>query len=48
MAGKIKLPHTCPKCKTAKADTEAELKEIFGYRLKDNGVTNQSQCKKCR
>ncbi|MDE1497081.1 hypothetical protein KKI95_18645 [Xenorhabdus bovienii] len=48
MAGKIKLPHTCPKCKKAKAETEEELKRIFGYRLKDSGVTNQSYCKDCR
>jgi len=48
MAGKIKLPHTCPKCREAIAKTEKELEDIFGYRTKDGGVTNQSQCKKCR
>ena len=47
MSGKIKLPHTCPKCGTV-ATTEAELKKKFGYRTKDGGVTNQSYCKKCR
>lgn len=47
MAGKINLPHTCPKCGVI-AKTESELKQVFGYRTKDEGVTNQSQCKKCR
>lgn len=48
MAGKITLPHTCPKCGVV-AKTEPELQEIFGYRTEeDGGVTNQSQCKKCR
>lgn len=47
MSGKIKLPHSCPKCgKTAK--TTKELEELFGFRQKDGGVTNQSQCKDCR
>lgn len=47
MPGKISLPHKCPKCGN-KASTEQELMSIFGYRTKDGGVTNQSQCKKCR
>ncbi|MCO4320677.1 hypothetical protein [Aliidiomarina quisquiliarum] len=47
MAGKIKLPHKCPKC-GAVAKTEPELDKIFGYRTQSGGVTNQSQCKKCR
>lgn len=47
MTGKINLPHTCPKCGVI-AKTESELKQVFGYRTKDEGVTNQSQCKKCR
>jgi len=47
MAGKITLPHTCPKCGVV-AKTEAELVQIFGYRTKDGGVTNQSHCRKCR
>lgn len=47
MSGKIVLPHTCPKCGVV-AKTESELQSIFGYRVKDGGVTNQSQCKKCR
>ena len=47
MAGKIKLPHKCPKCgKTAKI--ESELDTLFGYRTQNGGVTNQSQCKECR
>ncbi|MDH6025478.1 MULTISPECIES: hypothetical protein [Vibrio] len=47
MAGKINLPHSCPKCgKTA--HTTKELETLFGYRQKDGGVTNQSQCKECR
>lgn len=47
MSGKISLPHKCPKCGVV-AKTEQELDKIFGYRTKDGGVTNQSQCKKCR
>ncbi len=47
MSGKIELPHKCPKCGVT-ARTESELKAVFGYRTKDGGVTNQSQCKKCR
>lgn len=47
MSGKIVLPHKCPKC-GIKAKTASELEKIFGYRTKDGGVTNQSQCKKCR
>lgn len=47
MAGKIKLPHTCPKC-GATAKTESELTSLFGYRSINGGVSNQSQCKKCR
>ncbi|MGI2900863.1 hypothetical protein [Shewanella algae] len=47
MSGKIRLPHKCPKC-GVEAKTEQELEKIFGYRTKDGGVTNQSQCKKCR
>ncbi|PHM49106.1 hypothetical protein [Xenorhabdus sp. KK7.4] len=48
MAGKIKLPHTCPKCRKVKAETEEELKKNFGYREQDGGITNQSYCKNCR
>jgi predicted Zn-ribbon and HTH transcriptional regulator len=47
MSGKITLPHKCPKCGVV-AKTEPELLKIFGYRTKDGGITNQSQCKKCR
>lgn len=47
MAGKIKLPHVCPKC-GKKATTESELKELFGLRTKDGGLTNQSHCRECR
>ena len=47
MSGKIKLPHKCPKCDVV-AKTEPELVKIFGYRTKNGGVTNQSQCRKCR
>jgi len=47
MSGKITLPHKCPKCGVV-AKTEQELDKIFGYRTKDSGVTNQSQCKRCR
>lgn len=52
MAGKITLPHKCPKCgKIAK--TEVELKNEFGYRTmkeSDNSkvIRNQSWCKECR
>ncbi len=47
MSGKINLPHRCPKCgKTA--NTSQELEELFGFRQQNGGVTNQSQCKKCR
>ena len=48
MAGKIKLPHTCPKCKKVTATNEAELREKFGLRTMNDSVTNQSWCKKCR
>ncbi len=47
MAGKINLPHTCPK-RGVVAKTKEELERLFGYRTIDSGVTNQSQCKKCR
>lgn len=47
MSGKIKLPHKCPKCKKT-ATTQAELEAMFGFRTKDGGLTNQSQCKDCR
>jgi len=46
MAGKINLPHTCPKCKKTAKDSK-ELLDLFGLRTQ-NGTTNQSQCKKCR
>lgn len=47
MAGKIKLPHTCPKCGVV-AKTKEELERLFGYRTINGGVANQSHCKKCR
>lgn len=47
MSGKIKLPHTCPKC-GYEAKTLLDLIKKFGLRTKDGGATNQSQCKKCR
>lgn len=47
MSGKITLPHKCPKC-GVEAKNSAELENIFGYRTQNGGVTNQSQCKKCR
>lgn len=47
MSGKITLPHKYPKCGVV-AKTEQESEKIFGYRTKDGGVTNQSQCKRCR
>ncbi|SMF44102.1 hypothetical protein [Desulfovibrio gilichinskyi] len=47
MSGKIDLPHKCPKCgKVAK--TQKELEDKFGYRTKNEGITNQSHCKECR
>lgn len=47
MAGKIILPHRCPKC-GVEAKTEKELESLFGYRNIGGGLTNQSHCKKCR
>lgn len=47
MSGSIKLPHKCPSCGVVAKDRK-ELEEIFGLREMPNGLTNQSQCKKCR
>ena len=49
MAGSIKLPHTCPKCKKVTATTTAELEKLFGFRQTSSStLTNQSWCKACR
>ncbi len=49
MAGKITLPHTCPKCKNVKATNYDELEEKFGFRnIDEKSVTNQSWCRECR
>ncbi len=48
MAGKITLPHICPKCLKKKAESYQELEEKFGFRNVSNGVINQSWCRKCR
>lgn len=52
MAGKIQLPHKCPNCGKV-ANTEAELKDKFGYRTMETSpgnkvIRNQSWCKECR
>ena len=49
MAGKINLPHTCPKCKKTVANNHKELTDLFGMRSTNpSTATNQSWCKKCR
>lgn len=48
MSGKIRIPHTCPKCGKV-ASTRKELEEFFGMRQTNTTtVTNQSWCKECR
>lgn len=48
MAGAIKLPHTCPKCKNVTASNYKELEEKFGFRNMDDCIRNQSWCRECR
>lgn len=48
MSGTIKLPHTCPHCKTTTAKNATELEEKFGYRTLPAGAANQSWCRRCR
>lgn len=47
MSGAIKLPHKCPSCGVVAKDRH-ELESLFGLRVTPNGLTNQSQCKRCR
>lgn len=48
MSNAVKLPHTCPKCKSTTAHTAVELQSLFGYRTVPAGATTQSWCKSCR
>lgn len=52
MAGKIKLPHVCPKCKETIAKDYEDLEKKFGFRNiseeKEASITNQSWCRECR
>lgn len=49
MAGKITLPHICPKCKVTVATNYDELEKKFGFRnISPTTVTNQSWCRECR
>lgn len=50
MAGAIKFPHTCPRCKVVKAENVKEGEEKFGYREEKSKKSYklQSWCRECR